>query len=525
MTNNNKRPKRALIYCRVSAKSQETEGHGLDSQEHRCREYAKAKGYEVAMVFPDTVSGGGDFIKRPGMVSLLAYMDEYPDEDHVVIFDDLKRYARDVEFHIKLRREMDARGAVRECLNFNFDNSPEGKFIETIMAAQGQLEREQNGRQVSQKMKARMESGYWIHNPPVGYRYQVVKGQGKVLFPDEPLASIVREGFEGLATGRFRTQAEVKRFFESFPEFPRNKRGGITHQRVSDILTQPLYTGHICSENYGISWLKGHHDALISLETFERVQARRRSVPVAPQRKNIGDDFALRGVVCCAECGAPLRSSWTTGRNKRYPYYLCQTRECVSYGKSIARDKLEGDVGAVIKTLEPTHQLFALARAMFRHAWDQRCAQAKEAILSGQRQIGDIESRVDALLARIVESTNASVVASYERKIDALEHEKVILTEKLVNQAEPKGSYEEKLEPALIFLANPWKLWESGHVALRRVVLKLAFADRLYYDRNRGARTATIAFPFKALGGLESDGVCFGAGEGTRTPTPCGART
>ena len=202
----------AVIYCRVSSKSQEDEGHGLVSQEHRCKSYAQQKGYEVAATFPDTISGGGDFMKRPGMVALLSFLDAQPGQRFVVIFDDLKRFARDTEFHIRLRREFDARGATIECLNFKLEDTPEGRFIETILAAQGELERKQNGRQVAQKMRARMENGYWIHNPPVGLRYQTIKGHGKLLVHDEPLASIVREGIEGYACGRFQTQAEVARF-------------------------------------------------------------------------------------------------------------------------------------------------------------------------------------------------------------------------------------------------------------------------------------------------------------------------
>ncbi len=38
------------------------------------------------------------------MVALLAYLDARSHERYVVIFDDLKRYSRDVEFHLKLRR-------------------------------------------------------------------------------------------------------------------------------------------------------------------------------------------------------------------------------------------------------------------------------------------------------------------------------------------------------------------------------------------------------------------------------------
>ena len=117
---------RAVIYCRVSSKAQESDGSGLSSQQTRCEQYAAAKYYQLVTTFPDTVSGGGDFLKRKGMVALLAFLDAHPNERFVVIFDDLKRYARDVEFHLKLKREMDSRGAIRECLNFNFQDTPEG---------------------------------------------------------------------------------------------------------------------------------------------------------------------------------------------------------------------------------------------------------------------------------------------------------------------------------------------------------------------------------------------------------------
>jgi len=262
--NLNPNPQKAVIYCRVSSKKQRDEGSGLDSQEHRCREYAEEKGYQVEAMFPDDVSGGGDFtddvsgggdfMKRPGMVALLAFLDACPHENYVVIFDDLKRYARDTEFHLKLKREMLAHNARRECLNFRFEDTPEGKFIETVFAAQGELEREQNGRQVRQKMQARMEQGFWVFHAPVGYCYTTGKHGGKELVRSEPLASIIQEAFEGYACGRFDSQVEVKRYFESQPEFPRGPSGIVKQQRVTEILTHPIYAGYITHKNWNISW-------------------------------------------------------------------------------------------------------------------------------------------------------------------------------------------------------------------------------------------------------------------------------
>ncbi|MEM8646936.1 MAG: recombinase family protein, partial [Pseudomonadota bacterium] len=214
------KPIKALIYCRVSTKNQETEGHGLESQETRCRQHAAARGYDVQAVFPDTMTGGGDFMARPGIVALLSFIDAQPGERFIVILDDLKRASRDTRAFLDLRDAFRLRGVRLECLNFKLGETPEDEFFETIVAAQGQLERKQNSRQVAQKMEARMQSGYWVHRAPVGYRYQAVKGRGKILIPNEPFDAIIREAFESYAIGHFQSQSEVKRYFESFPSFP-----------------------------------------------------------------------------------------------------------------------------------------------------------------------------------------------------------------------------------------------------------------------------------------------------------------
>ena len=496
---------KAVIYCRVSTAGQEAEGHGLESQEARCRQYAAARGYEVVAVFPDTKSGGGDFMKRPGMVALLSYLDAHPGERFVVIFDDLKRFARDRDFHFRLRAAMQERDAVRECLNFKFEDTPEGEFIETIMAAQGQLERQQNARQVAQKMKARMQAGYWIHNPPVGYRYETIRGHGKVLVPNPPLSELVREALEGFAMGRFQTQVEAKRFFEAHPAFPRNRKGEITQQRVTDILTQPLYTGHICSERYGIHWLRGHHEPLISVDTFERIQERRAGGAKAPTRKNLGEDFALRGFVCCDDCGQPYTACWSTGNTKKYPYYLCDTKGCPSYRKSVRRERIEGEFEAILKALQPARRLMTCVTAMVRAAWSAREAQAKRAAVASKRDLTVLDKQIDGLLVRIVDATNPAVIDAYETKIADLQKQRALISEKTEKTTTAKGSVEDFIELALSFLANPWNLWKTGDMTLRRTVLKLAFAERPTYCRKEGYQTPKTTLPFKVLAGFSTD--------------------
>ncbi|MEM1350931.1 MAG: recombinase family protein [Pseudomonadota bacterium] len=493
----------AIIYCRVSSKGQETDGHGLESQESRCRQYAKNNGYEVVSVFPDTKSGGGDFVQRPGMVALLSLIDAQPGEKFIVIFDDLKRLSRDTRAFLDLRDAFRLRGVQIESPNFSFEDTPEGEFVETVIAAQGALERKQNGRQVKQKMNVRTDLGFWCHLPPVGYRFEKVTNLGKTLVRDEPVASIVQEALEGYADGRFQTQAEVRRFLQNEPRFPRSKAGQVGAQRVSEMLRKTFYAGYLNSDAYGLSWHKMQHEPLISLETFEKIQNRLKGKARAPKRANIGDQFALRGVAVCACCKTPFRSSFSKGRNgTRHPYYLCQTKGCEVYGKSIRRDVLEGDVGALIKRLEPTAGLTTLVTEMFRTVWNARAAQAKDAARIMRQQIAGLEREITKTVDRIVETESQTVVRALENKIEDLERQKLLLADKAASQGQPKRTFEEQLEPAIACLTNPWKLWESGEITLRRLVLKLAFAEPVQYCRNRGARTPEFSLPFRALGGI-----------------------
>lgn len=422
---------KAIIYCRVSSKRQKTEGTGLESQEHRCREYALAKGYQIEAVFPDDISGGGDFMNRPGMVALLAYLDAKPTENYIVIFDDLKRYARDTEFHLKLRREMATRGALRECLNFDFQDTPEGKFIETMLAAQGELEREQNGRQVVQKMKARLEQGFWPFAAPKGYKYGKSEFGGRQLFRDEPIASIITEALEGFASGKFQTRVEVKRFLENQPGYPKNKMGQVHGSRVVEMLGRVIYAGYVESPDWRVSRRKGNHEGLIDLATYKKNQERLKGGAYAPTRKNINMDFPLRGFIACADCSNALCSCWSKGKNKKYPYYLCQTKSCVSYGKSMPRDLVESEFETILKKLEPTTPLLKLTRAMFKNAWQHRFEQAALWREQIKTELRKTEKQIDNFLERIVESNSKAACSAYERKIGELENSKLLMAEKL----------------------------------------------------------------------------------------------
>jgi site-specific DNA recombinase len=497
-------PTLALLYARVSDKGQETSGDGKNSQTYRLQRHTEARGYTVEAVFSDVKSAGGHFMNRPGVKKLLAHLKANKHKRYVVVFDDLNRISRDAEYYWPLMRQLEKYGARPESPNFRFENTPEGRYNQTTTVAGAQLQREQGARQTREKMQARLERGYAVFKAPAGYKYVEDDSQGgMILVRDEPLASIVQEALEGFASGRFQIQAEVKRFLETHSVFPRSYRGDVLDQRVRRLLTNPTYAGYLEAPNWGVSLREGRHPALISLRTFQQIQDILAGKARTPNRKDIREDFPLRGGVVCGCCERPLTASWSkSARGTRHPYYLCFNRDCDQYAKSIRRDVIEGDFLQLLKGIQQPAGKFHAAMAMFKTLWERGLAAWDGRERERRQQLENIQKQISQLMDRVVKTQNETVIAAYEDRIGELDAERLLLIEAMRQGRKPPHDFEETLRTAQSFLASPSNVWESGDLEVKQIVMKYVFPQKVAYTRNEGFRTAIPSLPFKALATL-----------------------
>jgi site-specific DNA recombinase len=491
-------PQPAILYCRVSGTKQVRQGDGLASQEAICRSYADRMGYAVVKVFRDDETG--KTANRVGIKELLAYLKGH--KGTILIVDDISRVARSVRTHYALRDAIAKVGGKLESPKRVYGDDPDDDLLEIMEAAFAGEQRRKNAEQTLSRMQGRVMNGYWVFQAPWGYRYESASVGGKRMVRDEPMASIIQEGLEGYASGRFASQSEVKRFLETHPLFPRNRRGQVSIWRVTLMLTQTLYAGHLEVPRWKISLRKAQHDGLISLETFELIQDRLAGKARAPSRKDINADFPMRGFVACGDCHHPMTATWAKGTGGRYPYYMCRQHGCVSNGKSVPRGKVEEALEVLVRSLTPARELVELSSAMFRDLWDRRAKEAKEGRKALKLQAAAVDRKIDQFLDRIVDADSQTVISAYERKIGELEREKLILGERIAKCGTPVRDYDETFQTAMTFLANPWNLWETGRLEDRRAMLKLVFPGHLIYRRNSGFQTPEISLPFKALGDI-----------------------
>jgi len=495
-------PTKAVIYTRVSDYKQTIDGDGLASQQVRCQDFAKHRQLEVEQVFQDDISG--KHADRPGMRKMLIFLHDAKKkkQSYVVVIDDLSRLARDIEAYRALRRAIAEAGGILMSPSIRFGEDSDSVLIENLLASVAQHQREKNGEQTKNRMWARAKNGYWVFPAMPGYRFAKVRGHNKLLVRDEPKASIIKEALEGFATGRFETQSEVKAFLDDNPLYPKGKAGQVHYDRIKQILTHPIYAGYVDIPDWGVHMQLGKHEPLIDMHTFNRIQDRLAGRAKAPKRADIREDFPLRGFVSCSCCGEPYTAAWSQGSNKRYPYYLCDTKGCPEFRKSIPRAAVEDAFEELLGSIKPDPQMIVLAKAMFQDMWDQLHGVESSSAATLKAQLKRLENQSEKLMDRILDADD-SLVANYEKRLTAMEREKASLREKIADFGKPVAQYDRVYRTAFQFLENPRKLWRSSHFDHRRAVLRMAFRTHLQYIRGKGYRTPKTTLPFKVLASLD----------------------
>ncbi|MEO1407250.1 MAG: recombinase family protein, partial [Pseudomonadota bacterium] len=130
----------AVIYCRVSSAKQTTRGDGLGSQETRCREFARYRGYQVVQVLNDDMSGS--LTKRPGMDAMLRFLRRHKRLQHIVIINDISRLARGLKAHMQLRADLAEAGGILESPSIEFGEDSDSILVENLLASVSQHQRQ-----------------------------------------------------------------------------------------------------------------------------------------------------------------------------------------------------------------------------------------------------------------------------------------------------------------------------------------------------------------------------------------------
>lgn len=339
--------KPCFTYCRVSSRKQVTEGNGLSSQLQECKEYAKKHGYKIIQSFQDEAISGGDR-ERDGLDKMLEQCQKNP--NWTVLFPSTSRLARDTIFllsTVKLLREK-YKYSVQFFNLFGIDlKTDAGWLMLTMIGGQDEFMRKNNATTVMSKQLARLQQGFHIYQPPLGYTYEKTT-MGKMIVPNQQ-AEGLKNVMEDFANGRFEGYKEMEDYLQSIGI----KRRG---DDLKKTLANPLYAGFIHKPDLGIdmwddkyeSRPNAKHKPIIDLITYvkilERLGIKSRSI----QKSSDNDTFCYKRLAKCFVCNnylcSEVQKKKLATKTLEFTYYKCCNRNCSQRNKTISFAKINDEV-------------------------------------------------------------------------------------------------------------------------------------------------------------------------------------
>ena len=310
----------AVIYCRVSTQEQ-ADNFSLQTQEKACRELCARENLSVLSLFVEAESA--KTLERAEFQSMMDYCVQHRKEVSAVIVYSISRFSRQTSDHLSAKLILQKLGIVLRSVTEPFDNTPSGRFTETVMSAYAQLDNEIKAERTRDGMMAAINEGKWVHRAPLGYIHNAAVPGG--LIHDANQASFVRTCFELFDSGR--SKAEVLSAITSLGL--RTSTGlPVSAQSLDNLLMNPLYAGVICIPKWGLV-VDGKFAPIIDRTLFERVQDRLNGKQAGVSKPDRSEHFPLRVFLRCAACGNGLTGSFATGKlGGKYPYYFCRTKGC-----------------------------------------------------------------------------------------------------------------------------------------------------------------------------------------------------
>ena len=470
--------KNAILYCRVSTAEQE-KGSSLDWQEDYLRRYCEMKHHNVIAIYREDKSAKSGFKKRKEFQALMKYCKEHKHEVDYVLVYRWDRYSRNLkealinlDYFEKLNIEVNS---VEQRIDFG---ASDYITMLSLYISMAQSEDTKISRRTKEGIHASLEKGKCTCKAPRGYINKQMGDDYKYVEVDREKAPIIKEMFEEVAKGVY-TPCYIQRMFA--------RRGHyIPKNSFLKMLRNRFYAGEVFVPEYSdekigtipAHYVKGQHEAIVDIETFERVQAviDKRHRPKLTKRPH--PDIFLRQYLRCPRCGATMTGSASKGNGGKYYYYHC-SRD--SKHLRCRADKANELFACYVATLKPRYGILRLYNEIIKDI-------KNEGMVITQSKISKLEEEIMAYDARLTSITNKYLddeigIDTYNELKQRVELERKACMSKLDLLKTPKGAdFEPQLDYAMSLINNMEYHIREGRMDTKRELIGVMFPEKFDFD-------------------------------------------
>ena len=517
------------IYARISRDKKEKPSDSIENQIALCESFIqKSEDFSLAGIYKDIAKTGTDF-ERPDFENL---MDEVRmGKVNCIVVKDLSRFGRNyTELGNFIEKIFPFLGVRFVAVNDNLDTfhmDDPNKSLEVILK---NIVNETYATDISKKVSSshqmRIKQGGFICGAaPYGYVARKDEDGIRRLYPDENTAPIVKEIFDaylkGLSTLGISKLLLEKRVYITTDYRKFGKAVSDSEEAIRiwqpttilQVLKNRAYTGTLIqgrnqkhlyegksrerlSEEY---WTvtENAHEAIISMDTFEKVQEKmsEKSAPIKRSRKENAtakDDTIFRGMVYCNLCQKRMSVHRQLSGKRTVFYFSCnrfgeyKAEKC---GTAITELTLQNTVKAAFDTILSDN------KKSYKAYLDGYADKKREAEQQKEKELTEIDRRISGLSRLQSEYYEKYVLGDwrkedFEREKEHLHQKKKELEHLKEKQIaifeEEKRRLEEKHKYLKALFKGKTKKWDKEFVK--------AIIDKIFIGKDH---TVEIQFNFE----------------------------
>lgn len=347
---------KSIIYLRVSTEEQAEKGFSLYAQREECTNKANELGCtDIRECIDDGVSGS--ILERPMLMNAIEAL-KNESFDYFICYDS-SRLSRNVTHQLILIDTIKKYGTKLVFVRTSYEDTAEGRFQITIMAAVDEYERARLKVRTELGKRAKAKQRLLTHNPGL-YGYHFDK-ENDILIKNEAQAQIVKMMYNWLLEDKIGPSEIAEKLNSMQISSMRGKQW--SRVSVNRILNNFSYTGTLYirrfdTKEYKLNkfkkkgekvkivekpkdqWVPISIPAIIDVAAWEKAKLQ---LDKAKRvfKKGIKDQYLLSGLLRCGICGSTLfgRSTYKNGmlQNKyyccinKYNYSKSKNERCISH--------------------------------------------------------------------------------------------------------------------------------------------------------------------------------------------------
>ena len=472
----------AVAYLRVSTDDQ-SYNESLPTQRKRVQEYADREGIKIIKWFIDGGQSGKTIKKRDAMQEMLGYCIGHKGEIGYVVVYKMQRSSRDLMSYMAdfksllIKCDLVIRSATE-----HIDETPIGQYLEGVYILNGQLDNHIKGEVTTDNMESVAAKGWWQTGPIPGYDTVKVKVGPKkthTILRKNRYIGNVEHLLRMFETGQY-TQADIVRMARE--REVKNYMGKyLDDNAVYRMLTQPAYAGFICNKLTNYELVKGRHEAIISLDTFNRIQQiienSKRKKKGEPKQKN-HELYPLKPLLLCHSCGQQLRGSGPkTGAGGHSPRYHCSRASCKGSVRSVSVQAVHKLFATYLEQVTPDEGLLRLYKEILRRHASNHTNNIIKQIEDGLSAVAKLEDERVRILrdASLTRNEKDDVLRAIENDTRRLKKQAEELEEK-------QTATQAAIDQAIAFMHDAQAMWVNADLPHKQWFQNMLFPQGLTFD-------------------------------------------